>query len=226
MAGLTTRELAAGTLAELRGPSWRHIALLWFALTCVSDLALGMAHPPGSAGLAGMIALGALFALLFLWLAAAALRRAAASSRSPWRLDGSFLYYAALHVVLAVVIWFWTPFIDDGSAVGAGLLAAALPLLLVAPLAPWLVAVAVERPLALSPWPFLKQADAWFPPLLLLTLALLLPLSLVQFWSSVELFVLGRGAIEFGLLHAMVSTLAEIVSLALALAAYRSVAEG
>jgi hypothetical protein len=223
---LTTRDLTAGTLAELRTPWWRRIALLWFALTWVSDLAFSTAHPPGSAGIAGMIALGALTALLFLWLAAAALRRAAASARSPWRIDGSFLFYAALHVVLALAIWFLTPLIDDRSALGASLLGAALPLLLMAPLAPWLVAVAVERPLALSPRPFLKQADSWFPPLLLLTVALLLPLSLVQFWWSTELFEPARGATGLGLLHALMSTLAEMASLTLALTAYRSVAEG
>lgn len=223
---MTTRELAAATLAELRAPCWRRFAFLWFALTYVSDLAFAMAHPPGSAGVAFMIGLGLLVALLFLWIAGSLLRRAAASSRSPWSIDLSLLYYAALHFVLAAATWYWTPYVDNSSAHGAALTVAALPLVLVAPLAPWLVAVAVERPLALSPWPFLKRANAWFPPLLLLTLALLLPLSLAQFWSSVMLFGLGRGAIEFGLFHSVVSTSVEMLSLALALAAYRSVAEG
>jgi hypothetical protein len=223
---LTTRDLAARTLAELREPYWRRIAPLWFALVFVSDLAFATVHPPGPSGIAGLVALGVIRALLALWIAAALLRRATASSRSPWRLDGSFLLFAALHVAIAAVTWIWTPVFDDSSALGAALIVAALPLLLMAPLAPWLVAVAVQRPLAISPWPFLKRADAWFPPLLLITLALLLPLSLLQFWSAATLAGLGRGAIGFGLFDSLLSTLAEMAGLALALAAYRSVAEG
>jgi hypothetical protein len=223
---LTTPDLAARTLAELRARGWRHVALIWFALNCVWELVFAAAHPPGTAGSAVLIALALLCFLTFMWIAASALRRAAASPRSPWRIDGSLLFYAALHVALAVVIWLAAPVIDGKSTFGEMLLFAALPLVLIAPLAPWLVAVAVERPLALSPWRFLKQADAWFPPLLLITLALLLPLSLLQSWSSVALVGFGRGEIGSGLLQAMVSTLAEIASLALALTAYRSVAEG
>lgn len=224
---MTTRDLAARTLAELRAPLWRRFALIWLALNGVWELVFAAAHPPapGQAAIAAMIALALICFLLFMWTAAAALRRAAASPRSPWRIDESLLLYVALHVALAMVTWLVASAIHGESTFGELLLFAALPLLLVAPLAPWLVAVAVERPLALSPRSFLERADAWFPPLLLLTLALLLPLSLLQSWSSVTLAGVGRGAIEFGLFHAVVSTAAEMLSLALALAAYRSVAE-
>jgi hypothetical protein len=157
-------------------------------------------------------------------MAAALLRRSSASPRAAWRIDGSLLLYIALHAGIAAAQWFWAPLFENWSTYGSLLIGAALPLLLTLPLAPWFVAVAVERPLAVSPARFLKQADSWFPPLLLLTLVLILPLNLGQIWTYSALFASGRGAVEFGLLHSALATLSAMLSLSLALTAYRSVA--
>jgi hypothetical protein len=225
VAGLTTGELAARTLEELRAPQWRRIAILWFALVFAADVIYAASHPPGPEAVAGLIALAASGLLLALWMAAALLRRSSASPRSPWRIDGALLLYAALHAGIAAVEWSVGPFIADWSSFWSILASAALPLLLTLPLAPWLVAVAVERPLAVSPSRFLQQADTWFPPLLVLTLVLVLPLHLGQIWTYTALFGSGRGAVMFGLLNSALATLSAMLSLSLALTAYRSVAQ-
>jgi hypothetical protein len=225
VAGLTTSDLAAQTLEELRAPHWRRLAIFWFALVFVADVTYALSHPPGPEGIAGLIALATSCFLLSLWMAASLLRRASASPRAPWRTDGSLLLYIALHAGIAAVEWLWAPLFEDWSMYGTILISAALPLLFALPLAPWLVAVAVERPLAVSPWPFLSQADAWFPPLLMLTMILILPLALAQIWTYTALFGPGRDAVQFALVNSALATLSAMLSLALALVTYRSVAQ-
>jgi hypothetical protein len=223
---LTTGELAARTWAELRAPRWWRFGLLWFAIAFFAELAIANSHPPKGRGVYLLFALIGIAFVLVEWTTVAVLRLAAASARSLWRVDGSLLLSFGLNAAISATALSFAPLMDETSPFAALLASAALQAVLTAPLAPWLVAVAVERPLALSPWRFLKQADGWLVPLLLLTLLLLLPLQMGQLWASMAILTSGSGTIEFTLAYAGLVALSAMIGVALALVAYRSVAEG
>jgi hypothetical protein len=198
--------------------------LLVFLLSAASNLALSAAPPPNGFTLAILcILVGE--SLLATWIAAATLRRQAGSPRPAWRPDGALLLYAALHLALAVAASLLGTMIHTTWALPAVAIQAAFGLLLMVPVAPWLVAVAVERPLAASPKRFLRAADSWLLPLLVLAAVILLPLEVVGGLATGALFSLHGGIVTLGLLAAAVTAASFVASLALALAAYRAVAK-
>jgi hypothetical protein len=198
--------------------------LLVFLVSAGSNLALSAARPSAGFPLALLaILLGE--NLLVTWIAAATLRRQAGSPRPAWRPDGALLLFAVLQVALAVAAWLLGLMIHTTWALPAVALQTAFGLLLMVPVLPWLVAVAVERPLAASPKRFLRAADLWLLPLLLLAAVILLPLEIVQGLATTALFSLHAGIVTLGLLAAAVTAANFVASLALALAAYRAVAK-
>jgi hypothetical protein len=107
----------------------------------------------------------------------------------------------------------------------SGLAAGALDTALRTPFEAWFVAIAVERPLAWRPWPWLRDFRLWLPALLLWGLLIVLPLRHLQLMLNWTYLVSGTdwswpAALPDGALGAAI----ELVWLALASTAYRRVA--
>ena len=118
--------------------------------------------------------------LLLLGLAAfavAILRILNASARPPWQPDSSLGLYA-LALIASIILGLLSDAVMGGrDSLVAGLAIGALAAILRAPLAPWFVAMAVERPLALQPAPFMRRFASWLPALLLWSLLIVVPLA-------------------------------------------------
>lgn len=110
----------------------------------------------------------------------AIVRILAASPRRPWLPDGAFWLSALAAILLFAVS------APVGAALGSenGVLNAAMANVLttvaLAPLAPWLVALAAEKPLAWQPAPWLRNFRAWLPQLIFWAVLLVVPLGLAH----------------------------------------------
>ncbi len=98
------------------------------------------------------------------------------SPRPAWRPDGAFwLYSATLLATMVVAALAGFVIAGENDELGGFLVDLAVTAL-TAPLAPWFVAIAVERPLAWRPGPWLRRFSAWLPWLLLWNLLVVAPL--------------------------------------------------
>jgi hypothetical protein len=168
------------------------------------------------------------FLLLVLGLAAfavAILRILNRSVRPPWQPDSSLCLYAPA-LIASVILGQVSDMVMGGrDSLLAGLASGALAAILRAPLAPWFVAIAVERPLAWRPAPSMRRFSAWLPALALWSLLIVVPLGHLYYVLS-RMMVAGAGdwfwplALIVGSLGAAI----ELVALALASVAYRRVA--
>ena len=217
------------TLKQLRDPRWLGIALLFLVFMGGTNAVLALNKPPEGAapGLAFVLA-GLLRVVALVWISVAALRLATASQRRTWMPDGGFFLYLGISLLAFAAI-----------GVG-GLVARELPdlqrivttqvigLLLIAPLTVWTVAAAVERPLAFSPAPRFRNLGRWLPPFLLWAVLLVLPLAILHAISSLRLLEWAGqdGFWPLAAADAAISTLVVMITLALRVTAYRSVAPG
>jgi GNAT superfamily N-acetyltransferase len=215
------------SIAQLADRRWLGIALLFLVFLGGTNAVLALTKPadgssPGIAfALAGLVRVVALIAI-----SVAALRIATDSDRRPWRPDGAFFLYFGISLLAFAAV-----------AVG-GLVARELPelqriiatqvvgLLLIAPLTVWAVAAAVERPLALAPR--FRGLGIWLPPFLLWAMLLVLPLAIVHAGTSLHLLKWAErdGFWPLAAADAVISTLLVMLTLALRVTAYRSVARG
>ena len=168
------------------------------------------------------------FLLLVLGLVAfavAILRILNRSARLPWQPDSSLWLYA-LALIASVIIGLVAGQLMGGrDSLLSGLATGALAAIVRAPLAPWFVAIAVERPLAWQPWPYLQRFPAWLPALLLWSLLIVVPLSQLHYLLNRMLFVgMGGWFWPLALLDGALGAAIELLSLALASVAYRRVA--
>jgi hypothetical protein len=156
---------------------------------------------------------------------AAILRILNGSGRPPWQPDSSLWLYGltvivtiSLDQMAALVVGGRTDFLS-------GLAAASLSTAVRAPLAPWFVAVAVERPLAWRPGPYMRAFRAWLPPLLLWGFLIVVPLSQLQLMLNMKYLSIGADWYwQAALVDGVLATTNGLVALALASAAYRRVA--
>jgi hypothetical protein len=94
-----------------------------------------------------------------------------------------------------------------------------------APLAPWFVAIAVERPLAWRPGPWLRRFGAWLPWLLLWNLLVVTPLGEIHGALDRRLMTgAGDWFWPIALFDGPFSAAMALLGLALASLAYRRVA--
>jgi hypothetical protein len=101
----------------------------------------------------------------------AVLRMVTGSPRRAWVPDGAFWLYGLTLPVGVALSMSLRQFIDPGAETPLLLLAISAAVSLIeAPLTVWLVALAVEKPLAWRPRPWLARWSWWLPPLLLWTL--------------------------------------------------------
>jgi len=115
-------------------------------------------------------------------LAVGILRILSAGARPPWRPDGGFWLYALATLALILVSGLIARFIGDRADPIALLGSSALFALIVAPLAPWLVAMAVAKPLAWWPGPYFREWGLWLPQLVFWSLLLATPLAALHAW--------------------------------------------
>jgi len=118
----------------------------------------------------------------------AIMRLLAASRRPPWRPDSAFW----LTLLVSVAIFGISALIDlaiGGRSDPLSMAASGVALtLIVAPVATWLVALAVEKPLAWSPLPWLRDFRIWLPQLAFWAVLLLPPLAFLH--SAIDLAIL------------------------------------
>lgn len=145
--------------------------------------------------------------------------------RRPWRLDGAFWLYG-LTIVAGIAISTLggralSTVVEAGGLAELGLRLALLAALL-APFAPWVVAIGVERPLAWRPGPFLRRFGAWLPPLLLWGLVIIAPLAVLHGWTDAFLIAgAGQWFWPLALIDGPFSTLIAMLGFSLNAAAYR-----
>ncbi len=147
------------------------------------------------------------------------------SPRSPWRPDVAFWLYG---LILLVTMF-------AGAAAGfaiageqdrvGGFLVGLVFTAITAPLAPWFVAIAVERPLAWRPGPWLIRFRAWLPWLLLWSLLVVAPLGEIH--GALDRWLVAGAGDWFwpvALFDGPFSAAMALLGLALASVAYRRVA--
>lgn len=225
--GAGTRGFIGEALASLRDRRLVVPALALAVLLTVSNIVILRNVPvPGDPPI--LFAAAALVRIVgLLVLAVAILRIMTASVRAPYRLDGAFWLYGLTFlagIALTAALGLAAGNRDD--PVVRALLGAAT-ILISAPFAPWFAAIAVERPLALNPAPWLRRVGWWLPPLLVWSLLVILPLG--QAHAAIDHYLV-RGAGEYfwplALFDGPFSALMALFGLALAATAYRRVARG
>lgn len=220
---------ARAVAVQIAAPDWRGLAILLFIVLAATNAVLAL-HKPGPGEAPGIVfaITGLVRALGLIWISVAMLRAATGSERGRWMPDAGFWLYFLLSLVAF------------GASAVAALLAQGLPeigrvflmqliaAVLVSPFAPWTVAAAVERPLALSPRPWFRDIGDWLPPYLLLALVVAVPLAALHAALTMRLLTVVGGASfwPIAIADGLLSTLVALVLLALRLTAYRSVAQG
>jgi hypothetical protein len=156
----------------------------------------------------------------------ALLRLLTGSARPAWRPDGAFwLYSATLLLFMAASVGIEVALGGERGA-GAALLRGVLVTLATAPFAVWFTAIAVERPLAWRPAPWLRGFGRWLGPLLFWGLLLSTPLNIGHALLGDWLVEgAGRWFWPAALIDGPLSVAGALVGFALAAEAYRRVAQ-
>jgi hypothetical protein len=217
------------TVEQAADRRWLGIALLFLVFLGGTNAVLAMTKPaegdaPGLAfALAGLVRVIALVAI-----SVAALRIALKSPRRRWSPDGGFWLYLGLSLVSIGAAALGAALALGLPPIQRMLASQAVAILLVEPLAVWMVAAAVERPLALAPARRLRGLAVWLPPLMLWSTLVVVPLAVLHSWLSMRLMDTAGGAGFWPLVavDGAVSTLLMMLSLGLRVTAYRSVARG
>jgi hypothetical protein len=214
-------------LARLRDRRLVLPALLLAVLVCVTTSVILLFPPVGR-----QIPLPAAAAMLLrvlglVFVAVSILRILGGSERPIWRIDASFWLYAATvlaGLILTAAATFAVGGVDTLSDVLVGLIVMAVS----APFAAWFAAIAIERPLAWRPAPWLRSWGRWLPALLIWSVLFLLPLGSIHHLLTVTL-IEGAAGVWFWplvVVDTLVSVVLAVFGLALASTAYRSVARG
>lgn len=97
--------------------------------------------------------------------------------------------------------------------------------LIVAPLAVWSVALAVERPLAIDPRPWLRKFTLWLPSLILWQLLIVVPLATLHAYIDIGLVegMIAR-SMALEITDGLLSVVIVLMVLSLSMIAYRRVA--
>ena len=217
----------AEALAGLRRPGIVAPALALLVLLTFSNIVILQNMPVrGSAPPASFLVSAVIRIAGLLLIAVAILRILTASPRRRWMPDGGFwlyvLTFALGTVVNAGVGWMM------GSRTGLGnlILANLLVTLLLSPLVVWFVALAVEKPLALRPGPWLRGLRSWWVPTIFWTLILVTPMAVLH--ASIDMYLISGAGDRFwplALFDCALSTAMALIATAINAAAYRRVAE-
>ena len=204
--------------------------LLWPAvvlavLLTVSNIVI-LLNKPAPGAMSWPFAAAALVRVLgIVALTVAILRILNDSPRPAWRPDGAFWLYGL--VLLATMIAGGVAGVaiaGEDNPVGEFLVGLAVAAV-TAPLSAWMVAIAVEKPLAWRPGPWLRRFGLWLPWLLLWTLLLVAPAG--ELHGALDRWLVAGAGDWFwpvALFDGPFSAAMALLGLALASTAYRRVA--
>ncbi len=155
--------------------------LLAVLLTATNIVIVRNAPQPGQPALPPLFIAAAIARVggLLVFLVAI-IRILAASPRPAWLPDGAFWLTGLASILLFTLSALLGRLTGDPDDALGFLVSSALFTLIIAPLAPWLMALAAERPLAWRPAPWLRNMRAWLVQLVFWSLLLLTPLSFVH----------------------------------------------
>jgi hypothetical protein len=158
-------------------------------------------------------------------LAIAILRILNDSPRPWWSPDWSAWAYGVVVLSEVAITTLSDSIATPSDSLLSWLAAELLTVALIAPLAPWFVAIAVERPLAWRPAPYFRRSKEWLPSLLFWNFLILAPAGMLNRILAASLLFGPREDIwALVLLHAILGTFMLFFALALASVAYRRVA--
>lgn len=214
-------------LLQAIAPEWRMLALIFLVLV-VSTTAVGLSELDNSSETRSLnfIIAGVVRLVGILLLTVAFLRRATGSSRAAFMPDGAFWLRTAFGVLvfaLAIIVRFLLP--GEPDPLFASVARITVVTLVVAPLAVWSVALAVERPLAIDPRPWLRDFSLWLPFYFLWYLLIVVPLAALHAYIGFGLKEGGiarSAALEIG--DGALSMVIVLAALSLSVIAYRRVA--
>lgn len=157
----------------------------------------------------------------------AILRTLAASERRRWMPDASFCFYLLLSMATFAIAALINRGLVNADGPGGMLVSNVLLTILVAPFAPWMVAIAARRPLALNPAPYLRDFGRWLPQLIFWALLLVTPAALLH--ATLDMWLL-RGAGDYfwpvALIDGPLSVVIAVTTAALNVEAHSRVARG
>jgi len=225
---------AAGLLAFLReaaAPLFSRrllvpVLLLTILLTASNIVIVRNAPQPGATALPPLFIAAAVARVAGLLVLAIGITRIlAASPRPAWMPDGAF-WLSVVATILLFAVSALTGAVTGNPTDALGFVVSdILFILIVAPFAPWLVALAAEKPLAWRPGPWLRKWQMWLPQLIFWSLLLVTPLAFVH--ASIDnaaIRGLGDRFWPAMLFDGPLSVVVALVGLALNNAAYRRVA--
>jgi hypothetical protein len=215
------------TLASLGDRRLVVPAVLLALVLTFSNIAI-MLNPPVPGEPPIVFALAAFVRLAgLLLLAVTILRLLTGSVRRLYMPDGAFWLYtltSAAGLGLSIALRLAA---GDPADPIVGAVVGLVTIVLSAFFAAWFAAIAVERPLALNPAPWMRGMGRWLAPLILWSVLVVLPLG--QLHAAIDRFLM-RGAGDtfwpLALLDGPLSAVLAIFSFALAATAYRRVARG
>jgi len=164
------------------------------------------------------------FVIVHTALAIAILRILNGSSRPAWSPDSSAWTYG-LVVLSSIAVGLFADWIADSSTILSALANQIVSTAIIVPLAPWLVAIAVDRPLAWRPAPWFQRLGTWLPALLLWNFLILVPAdALYRIGFGAWLEQGGKDDWRFFVFDGAATAPRILLALALASVAYRRVA--
>lgn len=202
---------------------WPAVALT--VLLTVSNIVI-LQNKPAPGTMPATFVIAALVRVLGLVaLTVAILRTLSDSPRSAWRPDGAFwLYGLTLLVTMVAGGAAGVAIAGEDNVIGEFLVSLAVAAV-TAPLTAWIVAIAVEKPLAWRPGPWLRRFGHWLPWLLLWTLLVVAPAGEVH--GALDRWLVAGAGDWFwpvALFDGPFSAAMALLGLALASTAYRRVA--
>lgn len=215
LTGLRRRGLVPAALALL-------LLLTFSNVVVLQNMPAKGAAPPLAFVLAAFVRVAGL-----LVLAVALLRMLTASPRRPWVPDGGFWLYVPTFAAGAAASILAGLLIGNRTELPNLILSNILVTLILSPFVVWFVALAVAKPLAWNPGPWLRDLGRWWPMTIFWTLLLVSPMAVLHAWIDIRL-IAGVGELfwPLALFDGALSTAMALIALAINVAAYRRVAEG
>jgi len=162
-----------------------------------------------------------------LLIAVAILRVLTGSERRRWLPDGGFWLYVLTFVAGVAATALARLAFGDGIDVLNLLVSNVAVTLILSPFVVWFVALAVAKPLAWRPAPWLRDLGRWWPMAVFWTLLLVTPMAVLHAWIDVRLAKgVGEHFWPLALFDGALSTAMALIGLGINAAAYRRVAEG
>lgn len=204
-------------------------ALLLTLLLTATNIVIARNVPaPGATALSPLFVVAAIARVggLLVFIVAI-IRILAASPRPAWMPDGAFWLSVLAGILVFAVSALVGGLTGDRTGALGFAISNALSTLVIAPLAPWLMALAAEKPLAWRPGPWLRDMRAWLLQLIFWSLLLITPLGFVHVViDDAVLRGVGDWFWPAMLFDGPLSALIALLGCALNAAAYRRVARG